>query len=422
MSATLSKKTGRPISASALEFDFEEKSPLNLSDSILDAQIRVTQAQQDAEFAREETSRLRTKLQNAESDKSELLHEIAGFTADLEIYRGLEAKLLQQCSALKNDVKTLHSQSQALEDLNSALRHDFKSKQKASHLEMCQLKALADLLNKEKTAQSEIIESLQVQISSIQEENHQLKTRNIDSSAEAVATLNASKAECQELKERNQLLESRVTELLEEVKTSQTKNQSEFEKIEALCHKLEEQKDGLIKRLKKVESESIQAKTLLSQIARERAEEAEEKEANHVLREQLQKRERRLRIYSENVRHQQVQLRQIADELNAEINSGRSLHPLKDYLELTEFELHKHELQLMKTPTLSEDRSKLEAAVTQLIEQRDFLKTVITSSEKEFSERRRLLTSISMNEKDLITPPPPPRYSRSASTQEKSED
>jgi chromosome segregation ATPase len=128
---------------------------------------------------------------------------------------------------------------------------------------------------------------------------------------------------------------------------------------------------------------------------------------------QLGIRGNQLRIYSNNLNKEKTDIEKMGKQLVQEIRLLSATHPLKDYLAATEFELSKIELQLKTTPTLSADRIKLEECLLQLIEQRDFLKTVLAGAQKQFERQANGLEKLLS--RDVLSPvPPPPPTRRSA--------
>lgn len=123
---------------------------------------------------------------------------------------------------------------------------------------------------------------------------------------------------------------------------------------------------------------------------------------------QLKNRESQLRHYAANIAKEKNDIIQCARQLADEIHSARTLNPLKDYLSLTEFELSKAELQLKKTPTISLERTRLESVLTQLHEQREFLKKTIMKSKIQLDEQAANLLRITRSQKAGTIPPLPP--------------
>ena len=123
---------------------------------------------------------------------------------------------------------------------------------------------------------------------------------------------------------------------------------------------------------------------------------------------QLRQREAQLRQYANNISREKAEVIRCATQLAEEIHSARTLNPLKDYLSLTEFELSRIELQLKKTPTVSLDRPRLEACLSQMHEQREFLKSAIAKSKRQLDEQAASLLKIARGQKVGAIPPLPP--------------
>ena len=127
---------------------------------------------------------------------------------------------------------------------------------------------------------------------------------------------------------------------------------------------------------------------------------------------QLERQEEQLRVYATSLSTTRNSVKEFSKELVQDIQATRSIHPLKDYLSLTEFELAKVELQLKKTPTASTERPKLESCLEQLLEQRNFLRSTIETSQKENEQRAALIHKIADGQKLPYVPPPPPNVTR----------
>lgn len=128
-------------------------------------------------------------------------------------------------------------------------------------------------------------------------------------------------------------------------------------------------------------------------------------------RQKLEKREAQLQSYAMILAKEKETLAKNADHLAAELRNAQALHPLRDYLELTERELMRLDIQLKKTPVASPDRAQLEAFVDQLIEQKKFLETVIEASHQSLVEQAGTLKGMTAveNTKTTGVPSLPPR-------------
>ena len=127
---------------------------------------------------------------------------------------------------------------------------------------------------------------------------------------------------------------------------------------------------------------------------------------------QLERQEEQLRVYATSLSNTRNEVKEFSKELVSDIEATRTLHPLNDYLALTEFELSKIELQLKKTPTVSSDRPKLETCLEQLMTQRNFLRSTIDSSHKENEKRASIILKIAESSNLPYIPPPPPHVVR----------
>jgi hypothetical protein len=128
-----------------------------------------------------------------------------------------------------------------------------------------------------------------------------------------------------------------------------------------------------------------------------------------VREQQIAAREHQLRHYATAVTEQKAELIRQTKLLAEEIQMAGKMHPLKDYLQLTEFELSKVDVQLRMTPTLSMDRPRLEACVKQMAEQRDFLRNVVQASTKRLDEQAASILALVKSPKLAATPPLPPK-------------
>lgn len=124
---------------------------------------------------------------------------------------------------------------------------------------------------------------------------------------------------------------------------------------------------------------------------------------------QLENRELQLRRYATALTKEKTEALRFSKQIADEIKAAQATHPLKDYLKLTEFELSKIEVQLKKTPMLSPDRSKLETALSQLIDQREFLKTVLGSTQRQLEKQAMEFMKLIQSGRLAPVPPPPPR-------------
>jgi hypothetical protein len=123
--------------------------------------------------------------------------------------------------------------------------------------------------------------------------------------------------------------------------------------------------------------------------------------------EKLEIQSERLRRYAEALNQEKDWIRTTAAQMEEEIRNASTLHPLRDYLVLTEKEVTRVEIELKRTPTSAPQRSSLEDVFGQLVAQREFLRTVMEASEKEAQARADRLAKIRMDGRSAPVPPHP---------------
>lgn len=120
------------------------------------------------------------------------------------------------------------------------------------------------------------------------------------------------------------------------------------------------------------------------------------------------RREAQLRNYAQALTKEKHELTKEYQRLIDETQSVRALNPLKDYLDLTEFELEKVEIQLKKTPEISNDRPRYEAYLSELVEQRNFLRQILEASQKKLDQQiGRISQNLKSGQWQPIPPLPP---------------
>lgn len=162
--------------------------------------------------------------------------------------------------------------------------------------------------------------------------------------------------------------------------------------------------------LRKLTSE-FQTTLMTLQIERDQYKDRNDAESQSVFQklEQVESREKRLRIYAASLSKEKADVLACAKELAQEIESSMTIHPLKDYLSATEYEISKLELTLRKTPNLAPERPQMETVFKQMLEQRDFLTSVIQASEKQLQRQAETVLRIIQDGKLAASPPLPPK-------------
>jgi hypothetical protein len=229
---------------------------------------------------------------------------------------------------------------------------------------------------------------------------------------------------CNELTANNNTLLKRVTEQSAEIdllKTHLMTARQDFEgspertkmqaRLDALELELAGHKKSSAEEIMKLKEESSRLIFQLEESARAQEVRAG-LEAPKIkgLYDQLNIRDQQLRYYAEALTREKAALLKAAQQLAHEIRTAGLIHPLKDYLTLTEVEISKLELQLRKTPTLSSERIPLETCFTQMIQQREFLRNLMNETQMALEAKAKKVIQIAGNGKLAPVPPPPPKH------------
>jgi chromosome segregation ATPase len=159
----------------------------------------------------------------------------------------------------------------------------------------------------------------------------------------------------------------------------------------------------------RIDKDEREIATLRKKLAEQGAQIESSERINESRSAEVAQREEQLRQYANFVTDQKAELVRQTRKLAEEIEMTGRMHPLRDYLEVTEFELSKIEVRLKVTPTLSMDRPRLEAQIVQLTEQRTFLRSVIEASSKRLAEQAAGILALVNSPSLGATPPIPPQ-------------
>lgn len=124
----------------------------------------------------------------------------------------------------------------------------------------------------------------------------------------------------------------------------------------------------------------------------------------------IQLREMQLTQYTHAITEHKAEILLRAKLLADEVASFSKMHPLKDYLRMTEFELSRAEIQLKSTPSLSVDRQKYQKIFENLMEQKMFLTKVIAETESKLASQSQQLLELIRNPKISSSPSLPPPF------------
>ncbi len=116
----------------------------------------------------------------------------------------------------------------------------------------------------------------------------------------------------------------------------------------------------------------------------------------------------RLRSYCKSLDQQKTELKKQYLVLHSEIQNLRAMNPLREYLVVTDREVSRLQILLAKTPQFSEERGRLEDEVSRLIKQRDSLRDMVTSADREMERRALRLMTLVQSEELVDCPPLPP--------------
>ncbi|MEO5668254.1 MAG: hypothetical protein ABIR96_09365 [Bdellovibrionota bacterium] len=184
-----------------------------------------------------------------------------------------------------------------------------------------------------------------------------------------------------------------LVESLKELQMRTTQNSRDYK---AERDQLAKQLDESLRKLRQSEDE-------LDRTRRKQESRDETREA------QNNKHEFQLRGYAKLLGSVKEDLNRACHKLADELRASKTLHPLKDTLALTHFEISRIETQLLKLTTGSVERASLEATLRQFFEQRDFLKPLIEASGRELSAQAAVVAQLAeKNRVEIVIPPPPP--------------
>ncbi len=317
----------------------------------------------ESDFHEKETELLQL-LRAAETKEAAAVLQITNLTPkfqyleqEVQHWKELYGRQSSKITALSEDYNAEKSQVLKLE---TELQ-----KQKGQSLEdNAELEAL-------RTAHREISEKLtasQRQLFKIQSEAHR---KNLEINA---------------LKEGLQEIEQFHSDTTERMRASLVSEETEKKSLQAQLEKLKEKNQEL--------------KTIC---------EENDKQIKSLQRD-VGNRGQQLKDYSTTLTRERQEVIGLAKRLQSEIQSAATLHPLKDYLNFTEQEISKLEVQLSSTPTVSIDRRRLEICLSQMREQKRTLSAMIESSTTDLNRRSAWLHKVISKDAYLGSqaPPPPP--------------
>lgn len=403
--------------------------------------IRIEEAQSRSQDLERQASQLRDRLSvREESHRNDqrainaLERKIEGFSASTENWQQTQAKLIHDLNQerVKRQEDAVTWQRSANEDHQkiTVLQNSLKTLKEATDQYAATSKEQIEAIRERaETELNTVRERAQFDSKNVRERHETEVTaarEKYESKLAELTTLNAEFNERIHIQQQTQRENDSI--LLEEISNCRYEIKKSKEELrlaeEAHALALAKQKtesqsaflaatQDLEAKLDTAEAEQATLRRLLgSRAATHEADEKqiEKREGEMTTREQqIAAREHQLRHYAVAVTEQKAELVRQTKLLADEIQMAAKMHPLKDYLKVTEFELSKVDVQLKLTPTLSVDRARLEACVKQMSEQRDFLKNVVEASTKRLEEQAASIMALVKSPKLIATPPLPPK-------------
>lgn len=377
--------------------------------------IFATQISEFAEMSERRESII-SELQSQVSDKSEQMARLNTELSSAEMNtKELQVKFDQQLTELARSSFIAETKmSQVAQELQSSQRSNQALKGEITEKDQ-QIRILSQEANSLKLMVTDLERSINafkieigVQRATVRQNANQISdftkaAQERDKELQgARAAFAHAQTEIQKLREVNEMqmqltathLNAKIDEKQRHLTELTNENESLKQKLDAVTRSLQESE---------AEREDLQS-SVKSLSHREDS----KREQLESLASQLKNRESQLRHYAANIAKEKNDIIQCARQLADEIHSARTLNPLQDYLALTEFELSKTELQLKKTPTISLERTRLESVLTQLHEQREFLKKTIMKSKIQLDDQAANLLRITRAQKAGTIPPLPP--------------
>ncbi|MBN8536588.1 MAG: HalX domain-containing protein [Deltaproteobacteria bacterium] len=421
------------------------ESTINKFNSVMNECLRIdSEYQRSSREVHELQSKIDTlnsEITTAKMNSSDEIQRIKNnLGEEIQRIRTEKEENSAKVSNLISEVDNLNSKLKLSMELNEKTKHELA--QNTAHL--IELKAEKQNLSKTlDEANSELDKNLSL-LKTMENEKQEQYLRHESINASLEENILALKNEVSKLELENgtsketwimekQYYETEINSLLGEissllsekdaVKASAKENQDQFEKSKKYFENVASQFECEISKLKEKNSDLIDYQNSLSGTLQHMSEEkhtlelklkeqtellSKEKGAHSLIAAQLNQREKQFSQFVLSQNQEKSKYQKIVSQLAREIQQAITLHPLNDYLSVTEKEISRLEWELKITPTLSGNRKSLETSIGMLIEQRDHLALLIRKSENllqsKSSSLERILNSGILSE----TPPMPP--------------
>ncbi len=401
--------------------------------SLMERDAALTQIRSELEVARQTADRQSKQFdQRTEEMQVEFDTKISRLNAELNenqsVFDKTVAELESNAQMLRYE---LESARQLLADRELAFKNALVESQvsvtalqtRLEEAEAKQRQAQSDLLNKTLHMNQTLHEDQTNRIQDILKlgrKLHELRSKidqpetpsELESTGEKIF-MHLARVDQDRMDAQNELM-ANFRVLSQQFQEAQQKHAEEIANLSGELKALRPRADEAVRQLEQMRKErdiAIEQLKVETTKARQTAQIKENHSDIEQMKLQLQQREMQLRQYAANVSEEKAEVQTRAKHLADEIRAASSLAPLRDYLSVTEFELKKLETQLRTTPAISIDRPRIEASFKQMVDQREFLKSAIASSEAQLEAQAAQLLKIARPEKLSPVPPPPPRRS-----------
>lgn len=406
--------------------------------SEMSLQSRQLQALKESETARQsEMDHLSSEFSEVQQINNDLLAEIQGYQNEkqswLEKSNHLQVKLegnAQRMHELNLLVDSLKEKNKELEKEKSNFSKDLSEQKNIFNKVYSEKQDLEKAFKKLETDSKNELNVKKEKIDQLLLVNQDLQFRASDlhrrlESSEA--TRQTLSQELRKFLEVNTELSGRYHQLAEEFTVYKTqtleKMNGEKQEHEDKLRYLEQEKESLAKAFeKKILEEKTeldfahqseiamvknQARQEIECVQKELAEKNQEQERfelkqktleieNHQLRQQIEsllkskeKRDLQVRTYVQHVQNERDQIRAKYLALSREINEKISLHPLNDFLIMTESQIESLEVDLRKSAVTNPHRPRMEKNMEQLIAQRNQIRGLIEATKNYFLQQAR---------------------------------
>jgi|GEM_PF-5587701 len=385
---------------------------------------------------------LENKISSLEQERSFLTPQLNQLQAQLQIQSELHTQERQasaeKINRLNSEVANLELEGQQLLKLQDGLEIKIEKMQEERLLEQNQA-------NEKLTEKLAVIQNLENKISSLEQERSLLipelkqlqdqlqiqseqHTQELQASTEKINRLNSEVAnlelEGQQLLKLQDRLEMKIKKMLEERIQEQNQSNEKLNSKLAANHQLENHLAAISGELIQEQQQKTQLENKISSLEQERSVMIPQLNQLEVLKKQMAilnkekdetkqihaRREKRIQLFLDRVRKDKTQVEKITHSLKAEIELVLSLNPMRDLLKYTDFEMKRAQAQLIRTPTISVDRARLEMNVDQLAQQKSYLEDLLKTSEAEFQKKNQNLDRVISHLNKAQIPPPPPMH------------